>query len=326
MEQTSFYKYISMNNISFDELRLESNSESKLLYTKFNNIYLHPKLWSVITKDFYIFSDFERYLSQKKHNIEIINRQNEIKKMSQSISQTKGNFFLLGGGDNYWHFLIDFIPKLTCLKNLSCEEIKVIIPYNLPEKFLNFLIKVCNLLNLNEINFLKINRENLIYYFESLIFTSKPNIFFTSLFYNKLFSNSIIKTRDKNLYIKRGAVKKRKVLNEDEVVKFLKKYKYVVIDCFNLSIEEQIKAFSQAKNIIIPHGAAMANLIFAPNDINVIEIRSNLDGILSRRIQLKERFNLYLFEKTTKVGKELRKDIIVDILELEKLIIDKEVF
>jgi len=51
VEQTSFYKYISINNISLDELRIESDSESKLLYTKFNNIYLHPKLWSVITKD-----------------------------------------------------------------------------------------------------------------------------------------------------------------------------------------------------------------------------------------------------------------------------------
>ena len=37
-------------------------------------------------------------------------------------------------------------------------------------------------------------------------------------------------------------------------------------------------------------------------------------------------FKLYPFEESIKVGKELRKDIIVDILELEKLIVDKEVF
>ena len=41
-----------MNNISLDELHLESNSECKLFYTKCDDIYLHPKLWSVITKDF----------------------------------------------------------------------------------------------------------------------------------------------------------------------------------------------------------------------------------------------------------------------------------
>ncbi len=70
----------------------------------------------------------------------------------------------------------------------------------------------------------------------------------------------------------------------------------------------------------------MANLIFVPNDTNVIEIRSNIDGDYSRSIQLKDKFNLYLFEESIKVGKELRKDIIVDILKLEKLIVDKEVF
>ncbi len=116
-------------------------------------------------------------------------------------------------------------------------------------------------------------------------------------------------------------------MNEDEVIKFLKKYKYVAIDCSSLSIEEQIISFSQAKNIIIPHGASMANLIFAPNDIGVIDIRSNFDWDASKEVlQLKESFNLHIFEKSTKVGKKLRKDIIVDILELEKLIINKKVF
>ena len=84
--------------------------------------------------------------------------------------------------------------------------------------------------------------------------------------------------------------------------------------------------FSQAKNIIIPSGAAMANLIFVPNNINVIEIRSNLDGDFSKKIQIKDRFNLYFFEENIKVGKELRKDIIVNILELEKLMVDKEIY
>ena len=50
-------------------------------------------------------------------------------------------------------------------------------------------------------------------------------------------------------------VEKRKVLNENQLVKFLAKYKYVAVDCSNLSMEVTIKTFSQAKNIIIPHGA-----------------------------------------------------------------------
>ena len=86
--------------------------------------------------------------------------------------------------------------------------------------------------------------------------------------------------------MKRGKTPRRKVLNESEVINVLKEYHYDVIDCYELSIEEQIDIFSQSRNIIIPSGAAMANLIFVPDNINVVEIRSNLDGDYSNKINL----------------------------------------
>ena len=128
------------------------------------------------------------------------------------------------------------------------------------------------------------------------------------------------------MYVKRGATKRRKVLNENKLIESLKSYKYEVIDCFELDIEEQIKIFSKAKNIIMPSGASMANLLFVPDKINVIEIRSNLDGEFSKKINLNNRFNLYIFDKTKKVGLELRKDIIVDIQSLKKLLEEKKIF
>ena len=124
----------------------------------------------------------------------------------------------------------------------------------------------------------------------------------------------------------RGNTISRKVLNESDLIKILQKYNYDIIDCATLSIEEQIKQFSEAKNIIIPNGAAISNLLFVPDAINVIEIRSNLDGNFSRKINLNNRFNLYLFEKTIKLGQKLRKDIIFDILTIKKLVEDKKIF
>jgi capsular polysaccharide biosynthesis protein len=124
----------------------------------------------------------------------------------------------------------------------------------------------------------------------------------------------------------RGNTISRKVLNESDLIKILQKYNYDIIDCATLSIEEQIKQFSEAKNIIIPNGAAITNLLFVPDAINVIEIRSNLDGNFSRKINLNNRFNLYLFEKTIKVGQKLRKDIIFDIPTIKKLVEDKKIF
>ena len=76
----------------------------------------------------------------------------------------------------------------------------------------------------------------------------------------------------------------------------------------------------------MPSGAAMANLLFVPDRINVVEIRSNLDGDFSKKINLDNRFYLYLFEKTKKVGNKLRKDIIVNISLIIQLIEEKKIY
>ena len=326
MKEISFFKYIINKNLKIGEVKLDNNIDNKLLFTELNNVYLYPGLWSVISNDYFIFADFERYLSKYKHDIEIIKRQNEIKKNLQLISQIKGTYYLFGAEENYWHFLIDFIPRLVCLKYLSHRRIKVIVSDKLPEKFFHFISKVVTLLNIPKIVFLKINQNNLVYSFEKLIFSSRPSISYASNFLNQIFKDNIVKTKKKNLYVKRGNTIRRKVLNEDEIIHFVKKYDYDIVDCFDLDIEEQIKIFSEAKNIIIPSGASMANLMFTPDNINVVEIRSNLDGDFSEKINLKKRFKLYSFNKTIKVGEQLRKNIIVDVDELKKLIEEKNIF
>ncbi len=326
MIETSIYEYINTKNISIKEVNFEDEINNKIFYTKFNNIFVLPKLWSVITNDFFIFRDFERYLSAHKHHKEILLRQNEIKNKSETMTLNKGNFFLFGGENNYWHFMIDFMPRLYCLKKLTYDEIRIVIPDDLDKKFQKFILQICKLLEIKEVIFFKIKTNNLIHSFENLIFTSRPNIAFTSSFFHKLLSSTIKKGGKRNLYVMRGNTINRKVLNETDLIKFLKKYNYDIVDCATISIEDQIKQFSEAKNIIIPSGAAMTNLLFVPDRINVVEIRSNLDGNFSRKINLNNRFNLYLFEKTIKVGQKLRKDIFVDIPAIKQLVEDKKIF
>lgn len=326
MIETSIYEYINTKNISIKEVNFEDEINNKIFYTKFNNIFVLPKLWSVITNDFFIFRDFERYLSTHKHHKEILLRQNEIKNKSESMTQNKGNFFLFGGENNYWHFMIDFMPRLYCLKKLTYDEIRIVIPDDLDKKFQEFILQTCKLLEIKEVIFFKIKTNYLIHSFENLIFTSRPNIAFTSSFFHKLLSSTIKKKGERNLYVMRGNTINRKVLNETDLIEFLQKYNYDIIDCATLSIEDQIKQFSEARNIIVPSGAAMTNLLFVPDGINVVEIRSNLDGNFSRKINLNNRFNLYLFEKTIKVGQNLRKDIFVDIPAIKQLVEDKKIF
>ena len=96
MKEISFYQYIQNKDLSVGTVKLDPNSDNRILFTKLNQVYLHPRLWSIITNDFYIFSDFERYLSKHKHYKQIILQESKIKKISQSIDEINGTFFYLG--------------------------------------------------------------------------------------------------------------------------------------------------------------------------------------------------------------------------------------
>ena len=91
-----------------------------------------------------------------------------------------------------------------------------------------------------------------------------------------------------------------------------------MIDCSNLSVDDQIDKFSKAKNVIIVHGASITNLLFVPNKINVIEIRSNIDGEFTTKLNLGNRFNLFHFNKTEKLASSIYFSSIFSIVQFKR--------
>ena len=62
----------------------------------------------------------------------------------------------------------------------------------------------------------------------------------------------------------------RYVTNIDAIEQIVKRYGYTMLDPAKLSFDDQIRAFSNAKKIIAPLGAALANTIFTPPGCKVL--------------------------------------------------------
>jgi capsular polysaccharide biosynthesis protein len=62
----------------------------------------------------------------------------------------------------------------------------------------------------------------------------------------------------------------RHVTNIDEIERIIKKYGYTMLDPAKLSFEDQIRVFSNARKIVSPLGAALANTIFTPSGCSVL--------------------------------------------------------
>ncbi|MDH4477131.1 MAG: glycosyltransferase family 61 protein [Verrucomicrobiaceae bacterium] len=80
------------------------------------------------------------------------------------------------------------------------------------------------------------------------------------------------KVATKKIYAARGNARVRRVLNEEEVVRELALKGFEIVDPSNLTVQEQAEIFSQATLVVAPHGAALTNLLFCPPGAAVVEM------------------------------------------------------
>ncbi len=78
----------------------------------------------------------------------------------------------------------------------------------------------------------------------------------------------------RRLYISRGLAGYRRVLNEGEVICFLKERGFEVAAMETMSVPEQAAAMAACDVVIGPHGGGMSNLVFCKPGTKVVEIYS----------------------------------------------------
>jgi capsular polysaccharide biosynthesis protein len=76
----------------------------------------------------------------------------------------------------------------------------------------------------------------------------------------------------RRLYLQRKNTHGRRVSNESALLPILEDFGFENIDCADLSYDEQVNLFSQARIVVGPHGAAFTNLLWSPPDTQVLEI------------------------------------------------------
>jgi capsular polysaccharide biosynthesis protein len=77
------------------------------------------------------------------------------------------------------------------------------------------------------------------------------------------------------LFVSRRDTPVRTLLNEAELESALHPLGFRTVVPGAMSVREQVRAFSSAAAIVAPHGAGLANLVFAPRGAAVIEIASS---------------------------------------------------
>lgn len=74
----------------------------------------------------------------------------------------------------------------------------------------------------------------------------------------------------RKVYLSRKNLR-RSIVNEEEVINFVGSKGFEVVDPGNMSIQEQIRFFSETKLVIAPHGGAITNLVYS-NEASLLEL------------------------------------------------------
>ncbi len=193
-------------------------------------------------------------------------------------------------GKNYYHYLVDAMPRLWALRHPCFAKVKphVFLDSGVPSYLRRFVRMV-----FPEFSYVVLPRYFRIFCrnYIHLPFLSKdrtgfaPNDSQTSGGFipneylgffrdrvSSLLGNSLKQT-PRNIYIKRGNTKVRRVLNEGKVVEKLERNGFYCVDLAELSLLEQAHLFLNAEVIAGAHGAGFTNLLYCHgNKVKVFEI------------------------------------------------------
>jgi hypothetical protein len=183
-----------------------------------------------------------------------------------------------GARGNYFHWCLELLPKIHLLRSCGLFQPK-------KDTFLvnhdeaHYQIQTLALLGLHAPNVvrtypgIKMTADELIVPSHSSRHEAVP--WWAVQFLRETFLRQSSAASDqKKLFLDRGAAKRRTILNQGEVLKYLSARGYTIVDTAKLSFQEQVSLFRGARLIVSYHGAGLANLCFVGEGTSLLEIFS----------------------------------------------------
>lgn len=320
------------------------NSNQRFLFEDFNNIKVskHFKCYiencyALSSGDYPVFVD--KYLRVFKDsinlNINYLLSSGIITKILQLIFSSNkkvlNKVICYSGslGDNKFHFLIDYLPRLQYLIENNIENnYKFIIHQNV--KFQIYYLKLLGIKeenlyqwdqNITLIDSLLIYSLRYVKYKKKYEIYNQSSIIWLKNFFDNKFKSLNKLNKFKKIFVLRKKNDSRYLINEKEVRRYLNKFQYNFIYLEDFKESEIVQIFKSAQIIITVHGASLSNIIFS-NNLKIIEIypfdRPEEDAFVY--FQLSKTFN---FEHHLFISKDVNnKGLTLDTNLFEKQLSD----
>jgi capsular polysaccharide biosynthesis protein len=240
----------------------------------FKGAYVFSNYGIVLSRTNNVFSEFCHYFNVVDIKRGTVYSPFEILRFKTKRFQENIALLAAPESENYYHWIMDSLPRLCLLENF----IHVIDYFIVPEKLNPFHIETLKYWGIDQSRLIKIGAEDKLY-FENLFVPSLPgsegnsSMWAVEYLRKKFLVNLNPINKTDYIYFSRKNANSRYIVNESEVIKSLSQRGFSVYEMSSHSFEEQIAYVSKAKVIVSVHGADLTNLLFADN-CKVLEIFS----------------------------------------------------
>lgn len=182
--------------------------------------------------------------------------------------------------DNYGHFVCEAAPKLLNIARAGLRRIRLLLPEEAGFAF-RFVQEVLRFIGIDAEIF--VLRHAWVYKIEDMLwFTPVAE-------HDHRKSPTLVELRDvalklfggggpprRRLLVSRGTAYQRRLSNQEAVSAAFAAEGYETIDPGGMTMEEQIRLFSEADSVVGAMGAGMTNILFTPRGTDVLYISNGL--------------------------------------------------
>jgi capsular polysaccharide biosynthesis protein len=188
------------------------------------------------------------------------------------ITDCPGESILVGGSPNYYHWLIDYLPRLLLAERYAdIDNLRVVVNKPLAPFQRESLALLCvDDHQILEVGDTEAVRAEAIIVPSLLVSTTVPHPCLPPLL-RETFPQRRHSTC-KRVYLSRQDATTRKLTNEPALISLLARYGFERFLPAELGFQEQIDLCYGAEALVAVHGAAMANVVFCPATAKVFEI------------------------------------------------------
>ncbi|MBA2113680.1 glycosyltransferase family 61 protein [Bremerella alba] len=190
----------------------------------------------------------------------------------RKVSGTVGVISFGWSSSNYFHFLIEAIPKLRLFAKSGVQVDNLYAPMSRSyQREMLSLFGVDTNKVIPESHHAHVQGDNVYVPNNQHAVRSEETQFLFETAAGQPWSKVKQEPR-KLVYVSRGRMKLRNCLNENEFMPKLEKLGFERHYLETMSVREQVELFQQADVIMGPHGAGLGNMVFAPPGTKVIEL------------------------------------------------------